>query len=85
MPKAHINFRKNARTILRFAGQAEMFFWLLIWLMVLLVAGTISEKYLGLYQSQRFVFLVCRYMDRWHYSRAWRLDDFNADFHQSAR
>lgn len=41
---------------IRFAAQPQFFFYLLLWLMVLLVAGTVSEKYLGLYQSQKLYF-----------------------------
>ena len=41
---------------LRLAAQARWFFYLLIWLMILLVAGTISEKYIGLYLAQKTYF-----------------------------
>jgi hypothetical protein len=42
--------------LLRIAARPAWFFYLLIWLMVLLAAGTISEKYIGLYLAQKIFF-----------------------------
>lgn len=37
-------------------ARADFFFYLLIWLMELLIIGTVAEKYLGLYQAQKLFF-----------------------------
>jgi len=50
------NLQKKIDAALRFAGRPEIFFYLLIWLMVLLMTGTIAEKYIGLYLSQKTYF-----------------------------
>jgi hypothetical protein len=47
---------EKIRNFLPRLGRADIFFYLLIWLMILLFVGTISEKYLGLYQSQQLFF-----------------------------
>lgn len=41
---------------LRCTAQPKIFFYALIWLMVLLVSGTIAEKYIGLYLAQKIYF-----------------------------
>jgi ABC-type transport system involved in cytochrome c biogenesis permease subunit len=40
----------------RRCANPELMFWALIWLMVLLVAGTVAQKYIGLYQAQKLFF-----------------------------
>jgi len=37
-------------------AKPDIFFVTLIWLMILLVAGTVAQKYLGLYQAQKLFF-----------------------------
>ena len=47
--------KKNSFTIksaLKFLARADIFFFALIWLMVLLFIGTLSQKYIGLYVAQ---------------------------------
>lgn len=46
---------KKSRLIALLASP-NLVFWLLPWLMVLLVIGTISQRYLGLYEAQRLFF-----------------------------
>lgn len=50
------NIYKKTKGFLRHAGRADIFFYLLIWLMELLIIGTIAEKYMGLYQAQKLFF-----------------------------
>src|ERR1700761_6252901 len=40
----------------RFMARADVFSYALLWLMVLLVAGTLSEKSVGLYMAQKIYF-----------------------------
>ncbi len=44
------------RSVLRFLARADFLFYLLIGLMVLLTVGTIAQKYIGLYLSQKIYF-----------------------------
>ena len=44
------------RTILRFLANPDIMFFTLIWLMVILVAGTVAQKYIGLFEAQRMFF-----------------------------
>ncbi|MBY0406790.1 MAG: cytochrome c biogenesis protein ResB [Rickettsiales bacterium] len=50
------NIYKNTKGFLSHAARADIFFYLLIWLMELLIIGTVAEKYLGLYQAQKLFF-----------------------------
>lgn len=50
------NIYKTSKGFLRQAARADIFFYLLIWLMELLIIGTVAEKYLGLYQAQKLFF-----------------------------
>ncbi|HEU0117081.1 MAG TPA: cytochrome c biogenesis protein ResB [Alphaproteobacteria bacterium] len=49
-------FSRHFQNVLTALARPQIFFWLLIWLMVLLVTGTVAEKYIGLYQSQKLFF-----------------------------
>ncbi|MCB9987852.1 MAG: cytochrome c biogenesis protein ResB [Rhodospirillales bacterium] len=42
--------------VLKFASRTDVFSYALMWLMVLLVIGTVSQKYIGLYQAQEKYF-----------------------------
>lgn len=44
------------RDTLDFLSSTTLFFTLLLWLMVLLVTGTVAQKYIGLYQAQKLFF-----------------------------
>lgn len=46
----------SARRIFQAAARADIFFYLLVWLIVLLVAGTVAQKELGLYVAQERYF-----------------------------
>jgi len=37
-------------------ARADVFSWALLWLMLLLVVGTLAQKYIGLYQAHRLYF-----------------------------
>lgn len=47
---------KFCKKALRRLAQPQIFFYTLIWLMALLIMGTIAEKYIGLYSSQKIYF-----------------------------
>lgn len=47
---------KKLHPILLFWTKPDIFFYSLIWLMVLVVAGTVAQKYIGLYRAQHMFF-----------------------------
>ena len=49
-------FKYPCLTVGRLLARADIFFFTLIWLMVLLVVGTVAQKTLGLYQAQHLFF-----------------------------
>ncbi len=49
-------FRQRMIRCARFLARADLFSFALLWLMVLLVAGTVSQKEVGLYQAQETYF-----------------------------
>jgi ABC-type transport system involved in cytochrome c biogenesis permease subunit len=51
-----IRFWNIGESMLRGFAKPRIFFFTLIWLMILLVMGTIAEKYIGLYLSQKIYF-----------------------------
>lgn len=44
------------RTFISFWGRTDVFFYLLLWLMMLLVAGTLAQKDIGLFYAQKLYF-----------------------------
>lgn len=46
----------DLRRLAVFLGRSDVFSWVLLWLMVLLVLGTVAQKYIGLYQAHRLYF-----------------------------
>ncbi|MDG1286404.1 MAG: cytochrome c biogenesis protein ResB [Rickettsiales bacterium] len=46
----------SASRILAFCTSPALIFWVMPWLMVLLVVGTISQRYIGLYEAERLFF-----------------------------
>lgn len=51
----HLNFKKLRKIGIRLA-QPDIMFFLLPWLMILLIAGTIAQKEIGLYQAEKIFF-----------------------------
>lgn len=47
---------KNIKKIGKLLASPGLFFYSIIWLMVLLVVGTVAQKYIGLYQAQHQFF-----------------------------
>lgn len=47
---------KQCRTLLNFLAKPTLFFYALPWLMVLLVAGTVAQRDLGLYRAEKIYF-----------------------------
>ena len=52
----NITIAQRCATYGKILAKADIFFFTLIWLMVLLVAGTVAQKTLGLYQAQHLFF-----------------------------
>src|ERR1035437_6129671 len=50
------DIKNGVRLLLKFASRTDIFFYLLLWLMILLVTGTIAQKDIGLYQAQQRYF-----------------------------
>ncbi len=50
------NTMNRLKPIGLFLSRADIFFYTLIWLMILLVVGTVAQKYVGLYQAQHTYF-----------------------------
>ena len=51
-----MSFKKKINTLLLFAAKPHILFYALPWLMVLLVAGTIAQKNMGIYEAQNMFF-----------------------------
>jgi hypothetical protein len=47
---------RRLRAIGEYLGGTEIFFYALLWLMCLLVVGTLAQRYIGLYQAQQHYF-----------------------------
>jgi ABC-type transport system involved in cytochrome c biogenesis permease subunit len=45
-----------AKRFSKFLARTDLFFWSIMYLMVLLVAGTLAQKWIGLYQAQEMFF-----------------------------
>lgn len=56
LPVKSSSFFTIAERLVRFAARPEIFFYLLIGLMILLAVGTVAQKYIGLYLAQKLYF-----------------------------
>lgn len=50
------NLLSDIRAVAALCARSDIFSWGLLWLMVLLVLGTVAQKYIGLYQAHRLYF-----------------------------
>jgi hypothetical protein len=47
---------KTVRKVGEFLGRTDIFFYTLLWLIVLLIVGTLDQRFIGLYQAQQKYF-----------------------------
>lgn len=55
----------NIRNILRLIASTKLFFYECFWLMILLIVGTVAQKYEGLFETQKTYFFSYYFL-KWH-------------------